>query len=879
MKRFTLLFGALLLGATSLLAQTFMVDGINYRVLSDSCPFFVQVVPLNHADGGSETHYSGDIVIPGRVTYAGITYTVTYMVDGINYHVISDSEPYMVEVVPLNHAKDESEVYYSGDIVIPEQITYAGITYAVTRLVEGAFQSCQNLHSVVIPNSVTFIGTAAFNGCTNLTSVVMPKNIIRIESTTFSHCTSLQSIEIPNTVIEIARLAFLNCSSLTSIDIPNSVTFIGEGAFLSCTNLQSVKMSNSVERIEAQTFLQCSSLQTIDIPNSVTFLGEKAFLGCTSLQSISMSNYIRFIENETFCSCSSLKTLKLPNSLLSINKYAFAGCKDLSSIVIPSSVTSIEMDAFAGCYSLTSFFCYNKVPPQIFYSEGSYVPNGLEGLSEEDISLYVPFGCINNYQKSTQWKDFLIKELSPMIGSGNICISGTVFFDENENGIQDNEEYGIPRHPLLILPDSIYAQTDNSGNYSFSCGAETVYQIIPLLFDNWKLTTETSSNGLKSASVPMAEVSLETTDVTGIDFGIKNIKEERKTEISIISLDAGRCFETFPMYLAVKNNGTVLEQGRIQFNLDPRYGDIRSASQDYDMIDSKTLCWNMSLRPFEERKIKISMHMPDFNFTSDTLESVVSYKDAQSVLSSDTANVVVRCSYDPNDKTVFPMGVTDENLVLMNEPLSYTIRFQNTGNDYAKNVVVIDTLSSALDLETFEVVAASHNLKTNYTSDGVVEFRFDNIMLLDSTTNEPESHGFVKYRIKAKKDLPDNTVIENTAHIYFDYNPAVVTNTTMNTMTYTILKNEESTAIEVPYNATVKLYPNPIRDYSVLEFDNAGNDLFQLTISDVSGKVINTMQTSGNSFIVGKGLDKGVYLYSLKNTQTNQVYRNSFIVE
>lgn len=469
--------------------------------------------------------------------------------------------------------------------------------------------------------------------------------------------------------------------------------------------------------------------------------------------------------------------------------------------------------------------------------------------------------------------------LSPIIGSGKIHISGTVFFDENGNGIQDGEEYGLPQQKLLILPDSVYAQTDNAGKYSFWCGEETVYQIIPLLSDNWKLTTETSSNGLKSASVPMAEVSLETTDVTGIDFGIKNIKEERKTEISIISLDAGRCFETFPMYLAVKNNGTVLEQGRIQFNLDPRYGDIRSASQDYDMIDSKTLCWNMSLRPFEERKIKISMHMPDFNFTSDTLESVVSYKDAQSILSSDTTNVVVRCSYDPNDKTVFPMGVTDENLVLMNEPLSYTIRFQNTGNDYAKNVVVIDTLSSALDLETFEVVAASHNLKTNYTSDGVVEFRFDNIMLLDSTTNEPESHGFVKYRIKAKKDLPDNTVIENTAHIYFDYNPAVVTNTTMNTMTYTILKNEESTAIEVPSNATVKLYPNPIRDYSVLEFDNAGNDLFQLTISDITGKIINTMQTSGNSFIVGKGLDKGVYLYSLKNTQTNQVYRNSFIVE
>ena len=139
MKRFTVLFGALLLGATTLLAQTFMVDGINY-------------------------------------------------------HVISDSEPYMVEVVPLNHAKDESEVYYSGDIVIPEQITYAGITYAVTRLVEGAFQHCKDLHSVEIPNSVTYIGTAAFNGCMNLTSIVISNTITSIEPHTFSQCHTTNNI-------------------------------------------------------------------------------------------------------------------------------------------------------------------------------------------------------------------------------------------------------------------------------------------------------------------------------------------------------------------------------------------------------------------------------------------------------------------------------------------------------------------------------------------------------------------------------------------------------------------------------------------------------------------------------------------------------------
>ena len=99
---------------------------------------------------------------------------------------------------------------------------------------------------------------------------------------------------------------------------------------------------------------------------------------------------------------------------------------------------------------------------------------------------------------------------SPIIGSGKINISGTVFLDDNENGIQDGEEYGLPQQKLLILPDSVYTYTDNSGKYSFWCGTESIYHIIPLLFDNWVLTTETTFSGSNSVS----EVSTGKTNVT-----------------------------------------------------------------------------------------------------------------------------------------------------------------------------------------------------------------------------------------------------------------------------------------------------------------------------------------------------------------------------
>ena len=101
------------------------------------------------------------------------------------------------------------------------------------------------------------IGAQAFSGCTSLQSIVIPNSVTKIGSFTFSGCTSLQSIEIPNSVTEIGAHAFRNCTSLQSIDIPNSVTEIESHAFSCCTSLQSIDIVTqekepdlSLERIE-----------------------------------------------------------------------------------------------------------------------------------------------------------------------------------------------------------------------------------------------------------------------------------------------------------------------------------------------------------------------------------------------------------------------------------------------------------------------------------------------------------------------------------------------------------------------------------------------------------------------------------------------------
>ena len=116
--------------------------------------------------------------------------------------------------------------------------------------------------------------------------------------------------------------------------------------------------------------------------------------------------------------------------------------------------------------------------------------------------------------------------------------------------------------------------------------------------------------------------------------------------------------------------------------------------------------------------------------------------------------------------------------------------------------------------------------------DGEVSFIFDNIMLPDSNVNQLASQGFVKYRIDLKPDLPLETAIFNTAHIYFDLNPAVITNTTINT-----LYIDDSGIDELIKKQQLLVYPNPFSESTTVYF---GKDLknYSIQIVDLSGKQV-----------------------------------------
>ena len=283
---------------------------------------------------------------------------------------------------------------YSGDIIIPNEVTYMTETLKVTSIGRCAFNRCNGLLSVTIPNSVTNINEAAIQDCSSLVSVTIPNSVTSIENYNFYLCNSLTNITIPNSVISIGHLAFGGCSALTSITIPNSVKSIANSAFQDCSNLTSIVVErgnsvydsrsncnaiimtttnilvkgcnnstipNSVTSIGTGAFRGCSSLVSVNIPNSVISIGQLAFNGCSALTSITIPNSVVSIGQGAFSQCSSLTSITIPNSVTSIGHSAFGGCNSLTSITIPNSVTTIGGFAFDGCSALTSITFPNSV--------------------------------------------------------------------------------------------------------------------------------------------------------------------------------------------------------------------------------------------------------------------------------------------------------------------------------------------------------------------------------------------------------------------------------------------------------------------------------------------------------------------------------------
>ncbi len=294
-----------------------------------SCSSLTSVVIGNSVTSIGRFAFSGcsnltSVQIPNSMTYIGdwvFSYCSSLTSVVIPNSVTSIGDYAFEECSSLTSVQIPNSVTNIGDYAFEKcsSLTSVQIPNSVTSIGRFTFSGCSNLTSVTvaednpvydsrdncnaiiktetntliagcstttIPNSVTDI--VGFSGCSSLTSVVIPNSVTYIGNSAFQDCTGLTSIEIPNSVTDIGMSAFFGCKGLISVQIPNSVTSINNYTFKNCSSLTFVQIPNSVTRIGNYAFEKCSRLTSVQIPNSVTSIGEYAYSSCSRLTTITL---------------------------------------------------------------------------------------------------------------------------------------------------------------------------------------------------------------------------------------------------------------------------------------------------------------------------------------------------------------------------------------------------------------------------------------------------------------------------------------------------------------------------------------------------------------------------------------------------------------
>ena len=241
-----------------------------------------------------------------------------------------------------------------------------------------AFLECTNIKSVILPNTLTAIGTQAFWG-SSLVSISIPASVEEIRGSAFFGCSSLKTVTFEKGSKLKTVAGFSHCTSLTTIEIPASVETIGQYAFNDCTSLHTVtfEKGSKLKTIGSDVFLNCTSLTMIEIPASVATIEDQAFEGCSLLATVTFEKGSQLKTVDGFSNCTALTTV------------------DMSAC---TQVTRIEYRAFYEDSKLQLFKIGTRTPP----SCGRNVFTGINSYSV----LKVPAGCVDAYKNATGWKEF-----------------------------------------------------------------------------------------------------------------------------------------------------------------------------------------------------------------------------------------------------------------------------------------------------------------------------------------------------------------------------------------------------------------------------------------------------------------------------------------
>lgn len=455
--------------------------------------------------------------------------------------------------------------------------------------------------------------------------------------------------------------------------------------------------------------------------------------------------------------------------------------------------------------------------------------------------------------------DLHVKDCS---NSGVIQVNA--FYDEDSNGNFENNE-NLFQNGIFTYEknnDGIqHVVSSSTGSFEIiSDDDNNTYDISYSLYDAYF--------GCNNVTTPLYKNISATNGNTEVyNFPITKIQDCGDVAIYLVTYESPRPGFDYYNRLIIKNKGLeTVASGTINFTHDSSITlkNVSNVNAGYTVTNTATgFTLNfVDLQPNQQEVVLIKMNVPVPTPLGTLLTNTATYSvtDLSEENNTSTLSEIVIGSYDPNDileshgpKIFYDDFTTDDYLF-------YTVRFQNVGTADAINVSIDNTLDTRLDASTIQMLNSSHNNVFTRT-DNQLNWQFDNIHLPSEDMDEPNSHGYVYYKIKPLAGYKVGDIIPNTAEIYFDFNPAVITNTFQTEFVATLSNDKIN-------DSQFSIYPNPADNFVELKFNkNLGKNAV-ITIYDIQGKMIlnseNQLQNNTVQFNVSS-LKSGLYFLKVNN--------------
>lgn len=438
-------------------------------------------------------------------------------------------------------------------------------------------------------------------------------------------------------------------------------------------------------------------------------------------------------------------------------------------------------------------------------------------------------------------------------------VSGTLFLDLNSNGLLDGGETGLPYQ--MVQVGTYTAYTDANGNYSISVPIGTY------------VITYTPSGFYSSGTVTSTSVVANVTQ-NGQIYDNNNVglyMTPGQVDLGITISPSTTVTPGFGAWYSINvcNYGTTPTTATVMMQYDavltPNY---QNPAANNVNTTNHLMTWNVpSINPGSCYYIWVTFNANTGIILGSNTSEFVSVSpitgiDNNNNNNTDTIHQIVTGSWDPNNKLVDYTNTNDPNFQMVSSTTSdqeirYTINFQNTGNAPAHNVVVVDEMSSNLAVSSYEFVGASHNCVV-LRNGNTTTYKFMNIMLPDSTNNEPASHGYVSYKLNALSSLNIGDQILDYANIYFDFNAPVLTEDALVTIV-----GPTATASILTSNLS-NIYPNPAKDFVNVTVQAKADGQVNIAVIDATGKVCiqqqRTLKAGYNKLLLNTAeLNQGIY--------------------